>query len=432
MKQALVLFTILILSLALVTSNLNTQYADAKPSKHEKAIDKGLDKFFDEKKWKDACAVYAVKENNGDPTEGKWVYNNTSDEQCNPEDQVPEPPKNQPPIIVVTSPITGVINQTIIINASVTDPDGNITNIIWNQESGQAVNFTSNSSVLVFTPIANDTYVFSIDAQDNNGTSTLGKVKVLIGVTEPDPDPDPVPTNETKTVIFVGDPDGSVGEQVFNQIKATDFHLAVVLGDLWYGDWEKFSATYGSLRNKVACVLGNHEYDSSEIERLALDYCGNDWAINSGFNGVLIIGINANENLDQQVTDIKGYFADEESMKGIHTVVINTHQPCKNTDNSHHGVEEPQFCNDLNAAIPSGLHEYWISGHEHLYMEGQDGEDKYFIVGTGGRNHYDCGTLPDPVFTLCDDKHYGFLKMDIEPDGDIKTQFIDANGGVVN
>jgi hypothetical protein len=43
-------------------------------------------------------------------------------------------PINKPPVIVVTSPIKGEINQTVIINASISDPDGNITFITWNQE----------------------------------------------------------------------------------------------------------------------------------------------------------------------------------------------------------------------------------------------------------------------------------------------------------
>ena len=41
---------------------------------------------------------------------------------------------NEPPIITVISPIEGEINQTVIVNASISDPDGNITSIIWNQE----------------------------------------------------------------------------------------------------------------------------------------------------------------------------------------------------------------------------------------------------------------------------------------------------------
>ena len=43
-------------------------------------------------------------------------------------------PINEPPVIVVTSPVKGEINRTVNINASVSDPDGNITSIMWNQE----------------------------------------------------------------------------------------------------------------------------------------------------------------------------------------------------------------------------------------------------------------------------------------------------------
>ena len=91
---------------------------------------------------------------------------------------------NQPPTITVMSPIEGEINQTVIINASIADPDGNITSIIWNQEdeSGPVnMNISQDKQSMSFIPTKNVTYVFSVEGIDNNGSATLESVQVNIG-----------------------------------------------------------------------------------------------------------------------------------------------------------------------------------------------------------------------------------------------------------
>jgi len=73
---------------------------------------------------------------------------------------------NEPPMITVKSPIEGEINQTVIINASISDPDGNITSIIWNQEdeSGTVkMNISQDKQSMAFIPTQNVTYVFIVD-----------------------------------------------------------------------------------------------------------------------------------------------------------------------------------------------------------------------------------------------------------------------------
>jgi len=61
-------------------------------------------------------------------------------------------------------------------------------------------------------------------------------------------------------------------------------------------------------------------------------------------------------------------------------------------------------------------------------QEGQTGDIKWFISGAGGTGHYKCGNGA----IMCDDSHYGYLRMVIETDGDITTQFLDYNGQEVN
>ena len=91
---------------------------------------------------------------------------------------------NEPPMITVISPIEGEINQTVIINASISDPDVNITSIIWNQEdeSGPVnMNISQDKQSMSFVPTQNVTYVFSVEGIDNNGSATLESVQVNIG-----------------------------------------------------------------------------------------------------------------------------------------------------------------------------------------------------------------------------------------------------------
>jgi len=93
-------------------------------------------------------------------------------------------PVNKSPVIVVTSPIKGEINETVIINASISDPDGNITFITWNQEDEfHPVNMSisQDKQSMSFIPTQNVTYVFSIEAIDNNGSTTLKSVEVNVG-----------------------------------------------------------------------------------------------------------------------------------------------------------------------------------------------------------------------------------------------------------
>ena len=91
---------------------------------------------------------------------------------------------NLPPVIYVISPIEGDINRTVILNASISDPDGNVSTIIWNQEdqSGPVkMNITQDKQSMSFIPTQNVTYVFSVEAIDNNGSATLESIQVTTG-----------------------------------------------------------------------------------------------------------------------------------------------------------------------------------------------------------------------------------------------------------
>ena len=93
-------------------------------------------------------------------------------------------PINKPPVITVTSPIKGEINRTVNINASVSDPDGNITSITWNQEDEfHPVNMSisQDKQAMSFVPTQKVNYVFTIEAIDNSGYTTSNSVEVNVG-----------------------------------------------------------------------------------------------------------------------------------------------------------------------------------------------------------------------------------------------------------
>jgi hypothetical protein len=93
-------------------------------------------------------------------------------------------PANKPPAILVSSPIKGEISQAVTINTSISDPDGNITSIIWNQEDefpAVNMNISLDKQSMSFIPKQNVTYVFSIEAVDNNGSTTLKSAQVNVG-----------------------------------------------------------------------------------------------------------------------------------------------------------------------------------------------------------------------------------------------------------
>ena len=91
---------------------------------------------------------------------------------------------NKPPVVAVTSPIKGEINRTVNINASVSDPGGNITSITWNQEDEFPpvnMSISHDKQTMSFIPKQNVTYVFTIEAIDNSGYTTSSSVEVNVG-----------------------------------------------------------------------------------------------------------------------------------------------------------------------------------------------------------------------------------------------------------
>ena len=242
----------------------------------------------------------------------------------------------------------------------------------------------------------------------------------------------PQPNSTTIKVIMLGDvADGSSGTSVFNAVKTQNADNVVVLGDLGYASslsW--FKQTYGSLGNKLNCVVGNHESanedGTSSLESETKKYCSNTYYFKK--NNVLFLGFNTNGDLTAQATSAGKLLQSSAFMQGIKSVHIMSHKGCAVPPNSHHTVEVKSFCDAIKAKIPSTVKAYYDSAHNHVMSSSTDGV--YKQSGAGGKSHYECGT--DSQFNWCNNSNYGFLVYTIKPDGTTTWQFVDYNGRVLH
>ena len=252
----------------------------------------------------------------------------------------------------------------------------------------------------------------------------------------PTPTPTPAPTARPITFTVVGDVESSsAGTSVFNKIKQQNATYDFLLGDLGYdSDLKWFKSTYGTLGDKMYCVIGNHESDnedgSASIEKDAKNYCGESYWFRDGVT--LFMFFNTNGDLNTQATKATTLLKNQTVMQGLKNVIVLSHKPCATAPNSHNPLsEEPGvkvFCDKLASAIPSTVKSVYIQGHNHVYSESSD--KKFITSGAGGRSHYTCGT--SSAFPVCDNSHYGFVKVYITSDGKIASQFIDYNGKVIH
>ena len=368
---------------------------------------------------------------------------------------------NQSPIISVEPINNATVGQTILVNATVSDPDGTILTTIWDQQSGPTSNFTQVGEDLYFTPSVNGSYLFSVEAQDDKQAITaLGVLVNVKGsiVTPPVEThcegnevwngekcvckdgyhqdeteacvintPPPQPLKDIKAVV-VGDVyDGTSGKAVYEQIKKQNADYVFVLGDIYNKvDW--FKASYGSLGDKMWCVIGNHDADnedgSAEVEKVMLEFCVNSYWIKYGGN--LFLLYNTNDNQNTLIDGTKKVFSNSTITNGVKNVFVLGHKGCQVPPNSHHPAGEIKaLCDYLKSNI--SVKAYYITAHNHVYSENKD---KTIIqTGAGGKSHYTCGTNVE--FPYCNNSSYGFVLLNIKADGSaVTSSFIDYNGVV--
>lgn len=92
--------------------------------------------------------------------------------------------ENQPPVIDTLANIVANEGDVVTLSSTISDPDGNITDIQWRQTSGVSVQLeNANQSIASFTAprITQDqTLFFEVVARDNKGASSQNKISVKI------------------------------------------------------------------------------------------------------------------------------------------------------------------------------------------------------------------------------------------------------------
>ena len=254
---------------------------------------------------------------------------------------------------------------------------------------------------------------------------------------QPVPQPTPTPTQSRPfTFTVVGDISTNTDStKVFNAIKAQNSTYVFVLGDLGYADnLDFFKKTYGSLGDKMFCVVGNHESANEDgttsLQKATQEYCGDSYWIKDGSSVFFLF--NTNGDLKTQSSKAVQFLHNTTVMTGVKNIHILSHKPCVSPPNSHHPAPETtaikSFCDTLKSNIPSNIKVDYIQAHNHVMSSSADGT--YKQVGSGGRSHYTCGT--STAFPFCDNAHYGFLKATVKADGTTTYQFIDYNGKTIN
>jgi len=217
---------------------------------------------------------------------------------------------------------------------------------------------------------------------------------------------------------------------VFNAIKAKNADHVFVLGDLGYSSsLSFFKSTYGTLGNKVNCVVGNHEAanedGTSSLQAETTAYCANSYYIKQ--NHVLFLAFNTNGDLTKQGTEAGKLLTNPSFMTGIKSVHILSHKPCAVAPNAHHPLEIKAFCDFIKSKVPTGVKQYYDQAHNHVMSASADGT--YKTIGAGGKSHYTCGV--SAAFPFCDNGHFGYLQYEIKPDGTTTSNFYDYKGAIV-
>jgi len=277
-------------------------------------------------------------------------------------------------------------------------------------------------------PVVNETPPVVVPPIINN-TANNTEPNVPPVVMPPTP---PIPEgNKTLKIILTGDIGTNTDSMsVFNAIKAKNPDNVIVLGDLGYGsDLSWFKKTYGSLGNKVSCILGNHESanedGTAKLQTEAAAYCTNSYYFKK--NHALFLGFNTNGDLNKQGNEAAKLLDNPSFMTGIKSVHILSHKPCAVAPNSHHPLEIKAFCDFIKSKIPTNVKAYYDQAHNHVMSASADGT--YKTIGAGGKSHYTCGV--NAAFPFCDNGHFGYLQYDIKPDGTTTSAFYDYKGSIV-
>lgn len=218
------------------------------------------------------------------------------------------------------------------------------------------------------------------------------------------------------------------------------------LGDVQYekGGYSAFADVYGQafqgLRGVTKPVTGNHEYITSDA-RGYFRYFGKHagrpnrpWRAFRPLAGWRVL------LLDSNCEYVGGCGRQSEQGRWIRRTLADTNASCVlatwhhplRTSGEYAGNDDSQSrARKLWKQVVAGGADVVLNGHDHIYERFAKRRDtQQFVVGTGGKNHYDITTKAPGSRKRINDR-YGVLRLVLHR-GSYRSAFVGANGGVVD
>jgi 3',5'-cyclic AMP phosphodiesterase CpdA len=240
----------------------------------------------------------------------------------------------------------------------------------------------------------------------------------------------------------------SNGDEAVAQVLAANDGTIVTLGDTVYpsGSPEQFAQCFAPafdpLKNRIRPVPGNHDYGTNNAAGYyayfgdaAGDPTTGFYSFDVGAWHVVVINSNCDavggcERGSGQEKWLRGDLI-AANARGLQCTVVAWHHP--RFSSGVHG--NSTFMQDMWADLVDANVEVLLSGHDHTYErfapmdasgEPSDTGVRQFVVGTGGKSHYDFRN-PAAHSEVRNDSTYGALELDLRANG-YSWRFLPADG----
>jgi len=242
-------------------------------------------------------------------------------------------------------------------------------------------------------------------------------------------------------VVAAGDIAGceSKGDEATAELLAKIDGTVVALGDEAYekGSVENFrecyGPTWGRFKDRTLPVPGNHEYMTEGAEGY-FDYFGDaagdpsEGYYSYDLGAWHVVALNSNKCLEiggchALSGQVRWLEADLEANEGKACTLAYMHHPLFTSGMYRPGIPEVK---PLWEVLHEAGADVVLSAHDHNYQRfapqnpdgkvDREGGIREFVVGTGGKSHYEIGDVL-PNSEVQNDETYGVLKFTLHPEG---------------
>ncbi len=113
-------------------------------------------------------------------------------------------------------------------------------------------------------------------------------------------------------------------------------------------------------------------------------------------------------------------------------VIAAWHHPLQTSGEYAGNADSRSRARKLWKAVAAGGADIVLNGHDHIYERfAKRGGVQEFVVGTGGKNHYDITTKAHGSRKRINDR-YGVLKLTMRANGSYRHAFVTADGKVLD